>query len=103
MRHTAATVFSDRDGAIGFAPPPPPRATGVNTIWPLSGRCCIVQGAPSSLETTSSNDWSRRALCCLDLTWEKGLLPLDTTATRHENKTTLEKNMWWNIAGDFIL
>ena len=56
--------------------PPPPPATGVNMIRPVSGRCCTVYGAPSSREMTSSNDWSRHALCCLDLIWEKGLLPL---------------------------
>ena len=77
MRHTAAMVFPHRDSVVGFAsPPPPPPATGVNTTWPVSGRCCTVWGAPSSRETTSSQDWSRRALCCLDLTWKKGLLPL---------------------------
>ena len=76
MHHTAATVFSHRDGAVGLAPLPPLEATSVNMIWPVSGRCCTVQGAPRSRVTMSYNDESRRALCCLDLIWEKGLLPL---------------------------
>ena len=42
MRHTAASGFSQRDGAVGFAPPPPPRVIGAKTIWPVFGMCCTV-------------------------------------------------------------
>ena len=35
-----------------------------------------MYGAPTSRETTSSNDLSRRALCCVDLTWANALLAL---------------------------
>ena len=75
MRHTAATVFSHRVGAVGLALHTPP-ATSVNTIWPMPGRCSTTYGAPRSWVTTSSNDLSWRALCCLDLTWAKVVLPL---------------------------
>ena len=95
MRHNDATVFSHKDGVVGFAPPPPPG------YWcpPDPGRvrrCCTMLGAPRSRETMSSNDYSRRALCCLDLIWEKALLalaplPRGTRATQRWRKTGGEK------------
>ena len=75
MCHTAAAIFSDRDGAVPHAPPLT-SSTGVTTIKPVSGRCCTVYGAPSSHVTACCNDWSRRALCCLDLVWVEASLPL---------------------------
>ena len=71
--HTFATVFSHKDGDVGFAPP---------TRIPASTRrgMCPVGVAPRMLHQApglamSSHDLSRCALCCLDQTWAKTDLP----------------------------
>ena len=72
MQHTATTGVSHKDGAVWYALPPPSSIV-VGTIYPVSGKCCMVYGVPT-FGNTSCIKLSGDTLCCLDFVWVNALL-----------------------------
>ena len=105
MRHTAATVFSHRVGAVGFAAPPPSQAPQL----PASKQCAPVQQVLHFVRCTylPGDDVLQQlksacvVLSGLDMGERTAFL--GSTTTGHENKTTLAGNTWHQIGDHFTL
>ena len=81
MRHNSTTVFSHT--MVGRVCTNPPLMYRQRDNMGPVGQSCIMYRAPSSHKTTSCDDLSRRAVCCLDLIWTNVLLPFLTPCIRY--------------------